>query len=784
MLLGRSGQEPASEGTSMGAGAVDPLPLRPAPSVIGRRKHNLRAQPTQIVGRAGELKLASQVLLRDEVRLVTFTGPAGTGKTRLSLAMAETLLDIFSDGVFFVDLARVEEPSLVSAAIAETLGIREGRDKALMERLESALYDRNVLLVLDNFEHVLPAADQVADLLAVCPDLKILVTSRAPLRLRWEHVFPIFPLPLPARDAQADVAKVAESPAVQLFVERARAAEPGFELTETNAATIAEVCLRLDGLPLAIELAAARTRVLPPEALLSRLRNRLELLVDGARDLPPRQRTLRDAIAYSHDLLDEDERALFSQLAVFAGGCTVEAAAAVMTEPVQDIDARPLVLDRLQSLVDKSLLQREQLLGGEIRFRMLETIREYAYEQLARTGGLAQRRERWIEYMVDLTHQSRKALLGREQGATLDMLEREHDNLRAVLRACVDSNDAERGLLLGAALWRFWYLRGLFTEGRTWLSELLALPAASARTSQRANALMAAGNLAYHQGDDVAAEVLQNEGLAIWRELGDRGGIGAALDTLGRLAFRRGDAERANALLEESLLARREREDRWGVAAVLHHLGDVALEQGHFSTARARYEDSLLQLLDLGDIWSVAMVLESLAALAHVRSNPTRALKLIGAASTLRERLRSALPPVQRAQQQKLIDAVQGSVGADAVNAALAEGRAMELEQAIAFARAFEEAPPAPRTPESPAALPAQGPLAWLTPREREVAALLLRGMSNRQIAENLVITERTAETHVCRILSKLGLDSRAQIAAWVIDNGLLESRGAAARAS
>src|SRR5919199_451812 len=788
MLVGTP-DEAVPERNGLRADAIDSLPARPSAGVIGRRKHNLRAQPTQIVGRAGELKLASQVLLRDDVRLVTFTGPAGTGKTRLSLALAESLLELFTDGVFFVDLARLDDPSLVSAAIAETLGIREGRDKPLLERLEGVLFDRHVLLVLDNFEHVLAAADQVADLLAVCPDLKILATSRAPLRLRWEHVFPIFPLPLPARDANADVARVTESPAVQLFVERARAAERGSALAGKNAATLAEVCMRLDGLPLAIELAAARTRVLPPEALLTRLRNRLEVLIDGARDLPVRQRTLREAIGYSYDLLGDDERALFCQLSIFAGGCTVEAAAAIMAEPLDEVGARPAVLDRLQSLVDKSLLQREQLHGGEVRFRMLETIREYAHEQLARAGGLTELRDRWIDYLLELTHRSRNALLGREQAATLAMLDREHDNLRAALRACIDAGDAERGLQLAASLWRYWFVRGLFTEGRTWLSELLALPGASARTTLRANALSAAGNLAYNQGDDAAAEAFQTESLAIRRELGDRGGVAASLDTLGALAFRRGDCERANALLEESLLVKREREDRWGIAAALHHLGDVALEQGHFSTARARYDDSLVQWVDLGDIWSIAMVLDSLAGMAQARGNPTRALKLVGAASALRERLHGApMPPVQRAQQQKLIEAVQGSLGTEAATAALAQGRAMGFEQAISYARAADE--PAPTTKvaaESPTALPAQGPLAWLTPREREVAGLLLRGMSNRQIAEDLVITERTAETHVCRILSKLGLDARAQIAAWVIDNGLLETRAVAvpsARAS
>ncbi|TME43630.1 MAG: tetratricopeptide repeat protein, partial [Chloroflexi bacterium] len=558
-----------------------------------RRAHNLRAQPTHLVGRAGELKLASQVLLRDEVRLVTFTGPAGTGKTRLALAMAESLLQIFPEGVYFVDLAHTEDPALVTATIAETLGVRETRDHPLLERLQEVLVDRQVLLVLDNFEHILAAADQVADLLAVCAELKILVTSRAPLRLRWEHVFPIFPLPLPGRGAAADVARVVESPAVQLFVERAQAAEPAFALTEQNADTVAEVCVRLDGLPLAIELAAARTRLLPPQALLARLRNRLDVLVEGARDLPERQRTLREAIRYSYDLLSADEQTLFSELAIFASGCTVDAAAAVMSEQLAKVGATP-ILDGLESLVNNSLLQREQLPGGEVRFRMLETIRDYAHEQLVNSGRVTDLRDSWIEYLLQLANRSRQALLGREQSAALETLDREHDNLRAALRWCLDSKDAERGLKLAAALWRFWYVRGFFTEGRTWLAELLALPTGKARTAVRASALTAAGNLAYNQGDDAAAETLQQEGLAIWRELGDPRGTAASLATLGALAYRRGDCERATALLEESLLVKRERQDKWGIAAALHHLGEVALEQGHFSAARARYWTSAI----------------------------------------------------------------------------------------------------------------------------------------------------------------------------------------------
>jgi non-specific serine/threonine protein kinase len=741
--------------------------------------HNLPAQPTRLVGRAGELGLARQVLLRKHVRLITITGPAGTGKTRLALALAGNTRDVFTDGVFFVDLAPIDDPLLVSAAIAKTQGVREAGDQPLLERLESVWFDRQMLLVLDNFEQVLAAAEQVADLLALCPKLKILVTSRVPLRLRWEHVFPLGPLPLPALGAGTNIAVVAESPAVQLFVERAEAADPVFALSEQNASAIGEVCARLDGLPLAIELAAARTRQLSPQALLARLHNRLDLLVEGARDLPTRQRTLRTAIRYSYDLLSLDEQSLFRQLGVFTGGCTPESAEAVAVDGGTHASAGGLMIDRLESLVDKSLLQRQQVPSGEVRFAMLETIRDFALEQLTNCGELVEQRNRWIAYLLDLTQRMRRALLGREQGPTLDLLEREHNNLRAALRWCIDSGEAQPGLQLAAALWRFWYVRGFFIEGRMWLAALLALPAASERTAIRANALSAAGNLAYNQGDEAAAEVLQQESLSIWRELDDRRGIAAALDTLGALALRHGDSARATALLQESLAVKRERQDRWGIADALHHLGDVALEEGHYAAARARYEESLLVWQELGDTWSTASSLESFAALAHARGQSVRALRLVGAATVLREGLRSSCcPPVRLLQLQRVLDATEGALGLEAAAAALAEGRAMEPEQAILYARIVEE-PPTRRT-ASPAALPPLGPLAFLTPREREVAALLLRGLSNRQIAEVLVITERTAETHVCRILSKLELDSRAQIAAWVIDNGLLDTRARA----
>ncbi|HEY0581920.1 MAG TPA: LuxR C-terminal-related transcriptional regulator, partial [Chloroflexota bacterium] len=605
-------------------------------------------------------------------------------------------------------------------------------------------------------------------------DLRLLVTSQAALRLRWEHLFPLRTLSLPDFRA-SDAASVAQSAAVRLFVERAQAADPTFELTDANASTVADLCAQLDGLPLAIELAAARVRSLSPRALVARLAQRLDVLVDGALDLPARQRTLREAFRYSFDLLTAEEQALLCQLAVFVGGCTPEAVAALgnaADDSAATDRGSPLsaVNSVLQSLMHKSLLRQEALPDGETRFHMLETVRSYAFEELARGGGLDAARERWLAYLLDLAERSRSALHGDAQGAWLDLLERDHDNFRAALRWCIEMGQAEAGLRLAGALWRFWYVRGLLREGRRWLEELLVLPGAQAPTIGRARALSAAGKLAYNQGDDASAEALEQESLVIRRELSDRQGVAVSLDTLGVLAQRRGDMARATALLEESLAIKRLVGDEWGIAEALHHLGDMAAEQGQNPTARARFEESMLQWQLLGDSWSVALSLESFAALAQAQGQSERALRLAGAAMTLRQVGREASGAgSRRVSLQRTRDAAEQALGREGAAAAFEAGRALSLHEAVRFARTLpeENARPAVAAPTSQLA---SGPLACLTPREREVAALLLRGHSNRQIAEVLVVTERTAETHVCRILSKLGLDSRAQLAALVMD--------------
>jgi non-specific serine/threonine protein kinase len=757
-----------------------PTPLALLRALPRQKSRLFPAQPTPLIGREGELDMACRTLLRPDVRLLTFRGPAGAGKTRLAMATADLVLDAFEDGVYLVDLAPLDRPDQVCSAIARTIGVRETREQSLLGSLVSTLADSTALLVLDNFEHVQAAAEDIGALLSLCPSLKILTTSRVALRLRWESIFPVGPLPLPAPQAVPDLEALLESPAVRLYVERAKAADANFELTTANAATIAELCIRLDGLPLAIELAAARSPLLPPAAFLARLRHRLDLLVDGAHDLPERQQSLRAAIRYSYDLLSAQEQSLFRLLAVFAGGCEPEAVAFVVSGPGTsaelvahriDQSSGPM-LDRLADLAHKSLLQQEPQLDGEVRFRMLETVRAYAGEQLHATGELVQTRQRVTAYFTALAQLAQVGLRGAGQRAWLERLKRERDNISAILRSSVEDADGPIGLRLATALEAFWEIMGLHAEGRAWINELLALPTASLNTPLRALALDVAGRLAASQGDDAAAEVLANDSLAIQRELGDRAGCAASLSTLAVVAHRRGDAERARAMLEESLAIGRDLGDQWGVARVLRQLGDIASESGQYPTARSRYEESVVQSYTVGDAWGVAISLESMGSLALAREDPARALRLIAAASAIRDDTRaSSGATIQRLGLQQTIAAAESALDPAAAAAAHLEGRAMSLEEAVLFARTLHDRV----TPPPVTSHVADGPLAWLTRREQEVAMLLLRGLSNRQIAEALVITERTAETHVCRILSKLELGSRAQIAAWVMDHTVKE---------
>ena len=763
-------------------------------------------------------------LQRAEVRLLTLTGAGGVGKTRLALAVAEDLLGAFDDGAFFVDLAPIVDPALVPSAIAGVLDVGEPAQKSLLESLVDHLRGLSVLLVLDNFEQVLPAAPLVAELLSACPRLKVLATSRAALRLSHEHEFPVPTLALPDPKHLPNLEALSQYEAVTLFIQRARAARPDFAVTNASAPAVAELCARLDGLPLAIELAAARVKLLSPQALLARLvgthgRAPLQLLTGGAQDLPARQQTLRDTIAWSYNLLEPDECVLFARLAVFVGGCGLDAA-----EAVCDIDGDLSldVLDGLALLVGQSLLRQTEGPEGEPRFAMLETIREYAAERLDVSGDAETVRRRHARYYLSLAQQAAPELLGPRQGAWLERLEREHDNLRAALGWAIERDEAELGLQLAAPLWRFWELRGHLREGQDWLDRALARwPAAPAQA--RADALNSAGNLANVRGDYERAEARYEEALSLRRELSDRRQIADYLHNLAIVVLQRRDFERAEALLEESLETYRELGYEHGMALSLIVWGVLCRNRGDPEQARAYYQESLALFRGLGDSSHIALVLNNLArierdqeawqpavalcaeslaiyrelgdrhGLATVLSNIAviaqrrgaweQAARLHGAAEAITEAVGSlglTLSPIEQAAYEAAVAATRAELGERAFEAGMAAGRAMPPEQAAEAVLAAGAVEPAGRAEEAPRKAPPPAPARNanpLTRREREVAALVARGWTDRQVAEALVVTEGTVGVHLTNIFSKLDLRSRAQLAVWAAEHGLLAGR-------
>jgi predicted ATPase/class 3 adenylate cyclase len=603
------------------------LPERfPPLATLARTPNNLPAQPTALVGRERELAEVVGLLRREDVRLVTLTGPGGVGKTRLALQAAAELVEDFTDGAWFVDLAPVREPGLVPAVVAAALGVREAGRQPLEALLHAHLRERRLLLVLDNLEQVVAAAALVAELLAGAPGLTVLATSRIRLQLRAEREMVVPPLALPDRRRLGRPDRLTEYPAVRLFVERAQAARAGFVLDDASAPAVVEICHRLDGLPLAIELAAARVRLFDPEQLRDRLERRLPLLTGGARDLPARQRTLRDAIAWSHDLLAPDERILFDRLAVFAGGWTLEAADAVCDpEGERDLDA----LSGLAALVDQSLLRQDEA-AGEPRFRMLETVREYAVERLEESGEGALLRRRHATYYLDLAEGAEPAPGESSSAELLARLEAEHDNLRAALHWTAE-RDAEAALRLAVACAGLWIVHGHFAEGRGWLERTLAFAVRapdSEGTRLRAKALSGAGVLAYRQGDHAPAAALHEQSLALYRELGDRAGIATSLNNLGTVANDQGDYGRAAALHEESLALRRKLGDRPGIAMSLNNLGGVAFRQGDYARAAAFYREGLALRRELGDRPGIASSLNNLASIAGQRGDYVEAATL------------------------------------------------------------------------------------------------------------------------------------------------------------
>jgi predicted ATPase/class 3 adenylate cyclase/DNA-binding CsgD family transcriptional regulator/uncharacterized protein HemY len=597
----------------------------PPLKTLDNSPNNLPLQPTPFIGREKEVAAVVALLRREEVRLVTLTGPGGTGKTRLGLQVAAELSTWFADGVFFVSLAPLSDPELVISAVAQALEMKEIGDQPLSELLQSFLREKHLLLVIDNFEHVARAAIRLADLLTTCAKIKVLVTSREALHLRAEQEYAVPALTLPDTKHLPNLVTLTQYEAVALFISRAQAVKPDFAVTNANAPAVAEICVRLDGLPLAIELAAARAKFFTPQALLMRLEQGFSVLSGGARDLPARQQTLRGAMAWSYDLLTPEEQALFRRLSVFVDGCTCEAAEVVCRaagEPAGDI------LDGLLSLVDKSLLRQQESTEGEPRFWMLQLLREFGLEALAKAGESEGTHRAHAEYFLALAEQAEPELRGPDQAAWLAQLEDEHDNLRAALGWMREQHEWEWGLRLAAALQRFWETHGDYGEGRQWLETLLAKGPLEA-TAVRAKALGAAGHLAIWQGDYRQARFLLEESLSLFRKLGDKASIALALDGQGSLAFRQGDYRRARALLEESLMLQREMGNTGDIAWVLFQLGQLALANGDYGQARDLFEECLSQSRELDDKVGITWGLDGLGSLALSQGNLSQARTLL-----------------------------------------------------------------------------------------------------------------------------------------------------------
>lgn len=681
-------------------------PSSPSVTATGpdpRRAH-LPAPPNPLLGRQAEVAAVARAIDEEGARLVTLTGPGGTGKTRLALAVAAHLAPAFAQNVFFVDLAPVRSGDLLLATIAQAVGVQDLGGQPLRESLQLRFAGERHLLVLDNFEQLVEEASLLAELLADSPDLHLLVTSRALLHLRAEREIPVAPLP--------------QTDAIALFAERARIAKPGFAVTSENAEAIAEICRRLDGLPLAIELAAARTKVLSPQALLARLERRLPLLGGGARDLPARQQTLRDAIAWSYDLLSIEEQLLFRQFAVFVGGWTLEAAEAVCA-------TNDDLLDLLALLVDKSLVTQSEDADGEPRFGMLETIREFAAERLAASGDESAVRNRHAAWCLALAEHVETGPTFPNLKPWLNKIDLEISNLRAALAWLDQSNQPVMSLRLMAGMFTYWWLIGPIREGRAWLEDLIPRTD-DAPPASRVQALVNGGYLVFQQGDIRRYHDLATEGLMLARQIADQPNeiycllqlgkiaevnaefdfaelrygealelaraldrndlIGFALQQCGYLAWERGDLDRSISVLSEALVRCQEAGDHFFVALVHWRLGRAIRDQGYVARAESLIRKSIAIWSEIGRVSFIGFALVDLAGIIAGQGQPERAAKLLGAAERIRESVGVPVWSSDQARYAKSDAAVRAALGEHAFGDAHRRGREMPWEQVIAVA--------------------------------------------------------------------------------------------------
>ncbi len=824
-------------------------------TLINPSRHNLPTPLSAFIGREREIAEVKQYLSAH--RLVTLTGAGGSGKTRLSSKVAGELSEEFEHGISFVELASISDPALVPETIASTLNIREQPGQSLMDVLISHLSQRDILLVIDNCEHLVSACAQFAEaVLQKCPDLKILATSREALGITGEIVWSVPPLSLPVQQpwtspvsAQDALRRYEESESVQLFVTRAKANSPGFQLTTENGAWVAEICRRLDGMPLALELAAARVRSLTVQQIAQRLNDRFRLLTGGSRTAPLRQQTLESAIDWSYILLSPAEQKVLQRLSVFAGGATLEAAETVCAgDGVETVD----VLDVLSRLVDKSLVMAIRLEDGEMRYRLLETIRQYASQKLIESGEADESKNRYLAYFVEWVEKENS-----NRTLWLERYETEHDNLRAALDWSLTSEDrVYLGLRLVERLGWFWNARGYFSEGRAQVAAVLKKTKPHDRSELRAKVLYLAGVLAFYQTDYPVSRALAEESLSIYRELGAEGrlGLANALINLGDMWRQVGSYEKAFSHLEEGLRLMRElndlnglvsafwqlgyyavsmsdyrqaeqyftealslarqKDDQFDTAVILSGLAECAVRQGNYGGAEVFEKESLMLRKIHGEKWGIAvsmgnfawiaihqndlgkagtLLLESLALRREIEDVGgmawcleklakinilnaqkkssmqsleyfRRAVRLFGAAVKLRTPVGSVIDAVDRPDYERMISSLRTSLGQEAFEAAWNEGQAMSLELAIEYALAE------PAAAEIEVTLKEK--FGGLTERERETAALIAQGKSNRAIAKAMTVDVKTIETYVTRILNKLGFVSRVQIATWMIEKG------------